>query len=176
MNPAIDQKKVSKYETLSAARKSAAGGTLAARLREKGWRIRDAADYLGVSRQRLYCVFADPHRARLWECAVEGIPVCTPAMAQALQENRRKKTMSVPEATQAAPEFEVGDGVTAMTEMGSLANEGEEGWIADIHGEKDKQKLLIRLPGGEDWFPVDAFHVSFTTNGKTHQGVDNAGN
>ncbi|SFV03086.1 hypothetical protein SAMN04489707_11131 [Paenacidovorax caeni] len=60
-------------------------GALADKLRLKGWSMSSAALYLGVSRQRLYTVFADPGRARLWDCAIEGMPACTPEISQSLQ-------------------------------------------------------------------------------------------
>ena len=67
------------------------GGFLAERLRTKGWSIRDAAQYLGVSRQRLYTVFEDPGRARLWECAIAGIPQCTQQIKEELRTARAAK-------------------------------------------------------------------------------------
>lgn len=47
---------------------------LAEQIRSKGWTIRDAATYLGVSRSRLYEVFAMDEPPRLWTCAVDGMP------------------------------------------------------------------------------------------------------
>ena len=71
--------------TPATAVKKRAGGLLAEKLRQKGWSITSAALYLGVSRQRLYSVFADPGRARLWSCAVEGIPHFSPQIAELLK-------------------------------------------------------------------------------------------
>lgn len=157
---------VSKYETAGKDGKLAVGGVLAARLRGKGWSVRDAADYLGVSRQRLYSVFADPGRVRLWECAIAGMPACTPEIAKALKEERRKKPKPLPRPKIEAPAFEVGDVVVAVTYAG-IAEEDEEGWIAGIRGQKDSLELLVKMPDGEDWFPIDDFHDLFMTNGKT---------
>lgn len=139
---------------------------LAAQLRANGWTIRDAADYLGVSRQRLYSVFADRNRARLWECAVAGMPACTPEIAAELREARTRKPR--PARTRPAPivRIEVGDGVVATAYAG-IADEAEEGWIVDVRGEGADMRLLVRMPDGEDWFPLADFHDFFMTNGKT---------
>lgn len=135
------------------------------------WSIRDAADYLGVSRQRLYTVFADPCRARLWECAVAGIPACSAEMAKALKDARRARPRPAPRAKRVeAPAFEVGDGVIALDYTG-IAEEGEEGWIAGIRGTNERMELLVRMPRGEDWFQLADFGEVFMTNGKTRQGV-----
>lgn len=158
---------VSNYKTHTSAQQQRAGGVLAARLREKGWSIRDAADYLGVSRQRLYAVFADPGRARLWECAIAGMPACTPDIAKALKVARKKAAKLVPgkKVLDAPPEFEVGDMVVATKHAG-IAEEGEEGVIAGLCGAKETLTLLVRMAGGEDWFAVSDFHTFFATNGK----------
>ena len=158
---------VSNYKTHPQAQKQRSGGVLAARIREKGWSIRDAADYLGVSRQRLYAVFADPGRARLWECAIAGMPACTPHIAQTLKAARKKAAKPVQEkARQAPPEFEIGDVVVATKHAG-IAEEGEEGVIAGLRGAKETLTLLVRMAGGEDWFAVSNFHAFFATNGKS---------
>ena len=144
-----------------------AGGVLAARIRDKGWSIRDAADYLGVSRQRLYAVFADPGRARLWECAISGMPACTPHIAQALKAARKKVVKPAEgKAQETPPEFEIGDVVVATKHAG-IAEEGEEGVIVALCGAKGTLTLLVRMPSGEDWFAVSDFHAFFATNGKT---------
>ena len=77
--------------TPATAVKKRAGGLLAEKLRQKGWSITSAALYLGVSRQRLYSVFADPGRARLWSCAVEGIPHFSPQIAELLKSLRSQR-------------------------------------------------------------------------------------
>lgn len=159
-------KNMSKYETTEKTRKQAVGGVLASRLREKGWSVRDAADYLGVSRQRLYSVFADPRRARLWECAVAGIPACTPEIAKSLKDERRKKPKPLPRPEIEAPTFEIGDVVLAVTYAG-IAEEDDEGWITGIRGQKDSLELQVKMPNGEDWFPIDDFNDLFMTNGKS---------
>ena len=159
---------VSNYETHQPAQAKRAGGVLAARLRDKGWSIRDAADYLGVSRQRLYAVFADPGRVRLWECAVAGMPSCTPEMAKTLKEARRKAFKPLPcKVADTPPEFEVGDVVMA-TKYTGIAQEGDEGVIAGLRGVKASLTLLVRMPGGEDWFSTDDFHAFFAATGKTY--------
>ncbi len=158
---------VSNYKTPTSAQQQRAGGVLAARIREKGWSIRDAADYLGVSRQRLYAVFADPARARLWECAIAGMPACTSEIAQTLKAARKNAAKPVPgKAFDSPPEFEVGDVVVAIKHAG-IAEEGEEGVIAGLRGDKESLTILVRMAGGENWFGVSDFHAFFATNGKT---------
>ena len=158
---------VSNYKTHPQAQQQRAGGVLAARIREKGWSIRDAADYLGVSRQRLYAVFADPGRARLWECAIAGMPACTPQMAKVLKAARKNATKPVPGKTfDSPPEFEVGDVVVATKHAG-IAAEGEEGVIAGLRGDKASLTVLVQMAGGEDWFAVSDFHAFFAANGKS---------
>lgn len=143
---------------------------LAQTLGEKGWSVRDAADYLGVSRQRLYSVFADPHRARLWPCAIAGMPVCSPDIKAALSAKRKAKSKPRPSPVARAelptrPEFEVGDVVMATKHAG-IADEGEEGTIAAIRGHQASLELLVQASEGEDWFNVRDFHAFFATTGK----------
>lgn len=160
---------MSKYMTDSETAKHPTKRDLKGRLKAKGWTIMDAADYLGVSRQRLYYVFADPGRINLWECAIEGIPVCTSVIKKSLLAKRqaRPKALSRPKAIDTT--YQANDEVVAMAYAG-IAEEGEKGWIADIRGQKDKMELLVRMPGGRDWFPVHIFEDLFVTNGKTHHG------
>ena len=158
---------MSNSKTHLPVQKQRSGGVLALRIRDKGWSIRDAADYLGVSRQRLYAVFADPGRVRLWECAIAGMPACTPQIAQALKAARKKAAKpALGKARQAPPEFEIGDVVVATKHAG-IAEEGEEGVIVALRGAKETFTLLVRMPSGEDWFAVSDFHAFFATNGKS---------
>lgn len=158
---------VSNYKTHASAQQQRAGGVLAAQIRDKGWSIRDAADYLGVSRQRLYAVFADPGRARLWECAIAGMPACTPHIAQTLKAARKKAAKPAQaKAQEAPPEFEIGDVVIATKHAG-IAEEGEEGVIAGLRGVQASLTILVRMTGGEDWFAVSDFHAFFASNGKS---------
>jgi len=167
MNKVGNQQNVSKYETAEKPAKLGVGGVLAARLREKGWSVRDAADFLGVSRQRLYSVFADPARVRLWECAIAGMPACTHQLKKLVKDERKTKPKAPPRRPRyVAPAFEVGDGVVATTYAG-IAEEGDEGTIEGIRGQKASLELLVRMPGGEDWFPSEDFNDCFMTNGKT---------
>lgn len=167
MTPTPTSPFVSNDKTPAPAQQPRAGGVLAARLRDKGWSIRDAADYLGVSRQRLYAVFADPGRARLWECAIAGMPACTPHIAQTLKAARKKAAKPAQaKAQEAPPEFEIGDVVVATKHAG-IAEEGEEGVIVALRGTKETLTLLVRMPSGEDWFAVSDFHAFFATNGKS---------
>lgn len=144
---------------------------LLAALRDKGWTVRDAAEYLGVSRQRLYSVFADPTRPRLWQCAIAGMPTCTQEIKLALRDKRKAKAKAKPaprpvmgERPGSPPEFEVGDCVMATKHAG-IADEGEEGVIAALRGAKASLELLVQMPEGEDWFPVALFHEYFSTTG-----------
>jgi hypothetical protein len=143
-----------------------ASSNLATHLREKGWSVRDAADYLGVSRQRLYSVFADPDRIRLWACAIAGMPDCTPSLKKQLLSARKAKAPS--KSRDVAPVFAVGDGVTATAYAG-IAEEGDEGTIEEIRGAAVSLELRVCMPGGEDWFPIEDFNAVFMTNGKTHK-------
>ena len=145
------------------------GEPLAQILRNKGWSVRDAAEFLGVSRQRLYSVFADTNRARLWSCAVAGMPQCSPEIKAALK--ARRKAVAKPKPSRPPrptapprPEFEVGDGVMASKYAG-IAEEGHEGFIAALRGQQKDLQILVRMPAGEDWFPVKDFHEFFATTG-----------
>ena len=151
--------------TLQSTRK---GGFLAERLRTKGWSIRDAAQYLGVSRQRLYTVFEDPGRARLWECAIAGIPQCTPQIKEELRTARAAKLKLKPvrEVPVQRPEFEVGDEVVAVRSSG-LADEDQRAHIVRLRGSqktKDLQ-LLVQGPEGEEWLPEKTFRYYFESTG-----------
>ncbi len=172
---------MSKYETLKRHEKRTVGGHLAEKIRKKGWSVRDAADYLGVSRQRLYSVFADPSRARIWECAIEGLPHCSKAIHEELKDAREKRQQArTPrDGQRSKPKnpstelaltlgIEVNDVVIALTYAG-IAEEGEEGWIASIRRNATGPELLVCMQNGEeDWFPLDTFNEHFITNGKTH--------
>jgi hypothetical protein len=165
MNPDDTAQNVSNGKTPEEPPKPIAGGVLATRLREKGWSVRDAADYLGVSRQRLYAVFADPDRIRLWACAIAGMPACTPEL-KALVKQARQSRPKLAKPRYAAPVFAVGDHVAA-TGYAGIAEEGDEGTIEAIRGPADALELRVRMPGGEDWFPIADFNQVFMTNGKT---------
>ena len=174
MNPDDTAQNVSNGETPEKPPKPVAGGVLATRLREKGWSVRDAAAYLGVSRQRLYSVFADPDRIRLWACAIAGMPACTSQLKKLVKGERKAKPKVPARPRYVVPAFEVGDGVVATTYAG-IAEEGDEGTIEEIRGQAATLALLVRMPGGEDWFPIKDFNAVFMTNGKTRiSGIDDA--
>ena len=63
--------------------------TLSLALRAKGWTMRDAAQYLGISRQHLYNVAANNSRPRLWDCAIAGMPECTAKLKAELAARRK---------------------------------------------------------------------------------------
>ncbi|KLR57299.1 helix-turn-helix transcriptional regulator [Diaphorobacter sp. J5-51] len=159
----------------SAPSDESACAPLAQALRDKGWTVRDAAEYLGVSRQRLYSVFADPARPRLWGCAVAGMPACTPEIKLALKTGRKAKPKPAPApprpVAEQRPEFEVGDVVMA-TKYAGIAEEGEEGVIAALRGAQVNLELLVQMPDGEDWFPVKDFHACFATTGRQQKGAE----
>ena len=144
------------------------GGFLAERLRTKGWSIRDAAQYLGVSRQRLYPVFEDPGRARLWECAIAGIPQCTQQIKEELRIARAAKLKLKPvrEVPVERPEFEIGDEVVAIRSSG-LAEEDERAHIVRLRGSQQTKdlQLLVQGPEGEEWLPEKTFRYYFESTG-----------
>ena len=144
------------------------GGFLAERLRTKGWSIRDAAQYLGVSRQRLYTVFEDPGRARLWECAIAGIPQCTQQIKEELRTARAAKLKLKPvrEVPVDRPEFEIGDEVVAVRSSG-LADEDERAHIVRLRGSQQTKdlQLLVQGPEGEEWLPEKTFRYYFESTG-----------
>ena len=144
------------------------GGFLAERLRTKGWSIRDAAQYLGVSRQRLYTVFEDPGRARLWECAIAGIPQCTQQIKEELRTARAAKLKLKPvrEVPVERPEFEIGDEVVAIRSSG-LAEEDERAHIVRLRGSQQTKdlQLLVQGPEGEEWLPEQTFRYYFESTG-----------
>ena len=144
------------------------GGFLAERLRTKGWSIRDAAQYLGVSRQRLYTVFEDPGRARLWECAIAGIPQCTQQIKEELRTARAAKLKLKPvrEVPVERPEFEIGDEVVAIRSSG-LADEDQRAHIVRLRGSQQTKdlQLLVQGPEGEEWLPEKTFRYYFESTG-----------
>ena len=158
--------KVSNCLTSVGARRRA-GGLLAERLRDKGWSISNAAIYLGVSRQRLYTVFQDPTRARLWDCAVAGMPSYTPEVAQALQNQisaQRRKAPPKPAVTIEVTEFELGDEVMCTKHAG-IADEDAKWYVDGLRGEGPDLQILVVMPDGQDWFPRKLFHEYFSTTG-----------
>lgn len=38
-----------------------------------------------------------------------------------------------------------------------IAEEGHEGFIAALRGQQKDLQILVRMPAGEDWFPVKDF-------------------
>ncbi len=145
---------------------------LAQKLKLKKWTIRDAAIFFGVSRQRLYSVFADPNRIRLWECAVEGMPVCNASLKQRVKEERLAMANRKPK-TQVKPQDDliaIGNGVTAVSYAG-IAEEGEEGWITGIRGKGKGLAVQVKMVDGADWFPIADFNNFFMTNGKTRAEI-----
>lgn len=143
--------------------KQRAGGHLANKLRQKGWSITNAALYLGVSRQRLYSVFADPGRARLWECAIQGMPEFT-QVAESLQSLRAQRPRQTQKPSAQVDEFEVGDEVMC-TKYAGIAEEDAQGHIAGLRGSDSKLEILVAMPDDSDWFPRSLFYEHFATTG-----------
>lgn len=148
-----------------------ADGPLAASIRSKGWSITDAADYLGVARQTLYSVFRDPHRPRLWECAIAGMPACTPELKKSLRNERKLQRAQRQAQLQArrpiaAPvqEFEIGDEVVCAEPTGYCV-EGERGEIKGTRPASGSVEILVCMPDGEDWFPKTLFYKHFQPTG-----------
>lgn len=156
--------KMSNCLTPLAAPKKRAGGLLAAKLRDKGWSISSAALYLGVSRQRLYAVFANPAHARLWDCAIAGIPQFTQQIAETLQALRAQRPKAAPKPVVQVEEFEVGD-VLTCTKYAGIAEEDDQGHIAQLRGSDAKLEILVSMPDGQDWFPRTLFYDHFATTG-----------
>lgn len=157
---------VSNGLTVATSSRRYAGGALARRLRDKGWTVRDAADYLGVSRQRLYMVFNDPGRARLWDCAIGGMPQCTPEITRLLKEARQKRARVLPPKPKLnLVEFEIGD-IIRSTKHAGIADEGIEGHIGGLRGEGKTLEILVVMPEGKDWFPREDFHEHFAGTGR----------
>jgi|JI10StandDraft_1071094.scaffolds.fasta_scaffold476054_2 AraC-like DNA-binding protein len=153
-------------------------------LKAKGWSIINVAQFLGVSRQYLYTQFDDPLRARLLECAIQGLPQCTAAIATGLKEERSATKAQKPSkpfpppieqnpvteaSVQLGGRFEIGDGVTADRAVGSILEEGEEGWVVRKYLDDDRQ-LIYEIDFthiGCETFPESVANVFFVQNGKT---------
>ena len=158
---------VSKYETTSKLSSTAAVKSLTDKLRDKGWTVRDAALYLGVSRQRLYSVFADREHERLWDCAIQGMPRCSPALAKEIKALRLHQPASKPikKNSLSSYQFAIGD-VVVCDHYAGIADDGDEGVIADIRQAGKEPEILVRMPEGEDWFSLSLFHKHFLTTGR----------
>jgi hypothetical protein len=156
---------------------------LEAILKIKGWSIINVAQFLGVSRQYLYTQFDDQYRARLIECAIQGLPQCTAAIAAGLKEERSATKASKPpkpsasieqspepaESVQLGGRFELGDGVSADRAVGSILEEGEEGWVVRKYLDEDGQ-LMYEIDFeyiGRQTFPESAANNFFVQNGKS---------
>lgn len=144
-------------------------------LKHKGWTVRDAAEYLGVSRQRLYAVFDDHNRPRLWNCAIAGMPECTDAIRQELAQKRKNKpkvsrTRTAHTHTNRLP-FAVGDGVFSLVEI-DIAHEGASGWIVGITGQGKDCFIEVSMPDGNDTFSIDDFEDFFQGNGRKQIACD----
>ena len=152
---------VSNCETSKKSGRQRVNCVLADKLQEKGWSVQAAAQYLGVSRQRLYSVFANSERARLWECAISGMPAFNADMRlntpQARKKRARKPHDTLP--------FSVGDTVVCDKYAG-IADDGDEGKITSIRTSTQGLEVEVSMPGGVDCFPLAQFHAYFLTTGR----------
>lgn len=164
MTPSRTPSKVSNCLTQEKGQRPRAGGVLGSRLRDKGWSMSNAALYLGVSRQRLYMVFADPGRARLWDCAIEGLPACTREIVQSLQALRTRRPKAAPRPVVHVEEFELGD-VVMCTKYAGIADEDAEGYVGGVRGSGASLEILVVMPDGQDWFPRSLFYDHFASTG-----------
>ncbi len=145
-------------------------------LRDKGWTILNAAQYLGVSRQYLYNQFDDLQRPRLVQCAILGLPECSADIAAELKTQRdRIKAARQPKQRQVEPtdelggRFQVGEGVSADRNVGEFVDEGDEGWIKEKFV-TDEGMLTYVIDFGEkgiETFPEAMANHLFVQNGKT---------
>lgn len=150
-------------------------------LKEKGWTILDAAQFLDVSRQYLYSNFDDPGRPRLLDCAILGLPQCTPELAKQLKAIRDQFKSQRPKSAKASKPIlgskaelqnvvgilEVGAGVSAIKYVGEMAEEGAEGWVRRIFRHGDVVTYSIEFPSvGTEDFPEAFVEEFFVENGK----------
>ena len=144
-------------------------GKLLDKLRLKGWTIKDAALYLGVSRQRLYSVSSNPSHDKLWDCAVDGIPTCSDTLKRDLRQvsvNRsRKAKNTAPKSILRSYSFDVGD-LVVCDKYAGIADFGDEGAIAGLREANTTVEILVSMPGGEDWFSLNQFNEFFLTTGR----------
>lgn len=128
-------------------------------IQTKGWNISDAARFWGISRQRLYQVFAQTTPALLWQCAAEGLPVHSPALVKLAKTRPTKKPGHIkPGAgpvrnlvTRAAG-YTLHEILVTTSEIGEIATEGEEGTLSEIKRDGNYWRFLVRFERGEDWF------------------------
>ena len=138
----------------------------------KGWTIRDVARYWDVSRQRLYQVFRQDAPALLWDSAVRGLPEASPeALAHAEKRTKEKPghSSTVKPATNSitqAAGYSVGDILIAADYIGEMADEGEQGVIAEIKRAGNYWTFLVRFDRGEDWFPETHLYDCMAPTGR----------
>lgn len=143
----------------------------------KGWTVRDAAKFWGVSRQRLYQVFKQEAPALLWDCAARGLPEASPQMLALANSRATEKPGRVPpiqkstnnRITQASG-YALGDVLMAATYVGEIADEGEEGVITAIKRSGNLWTFLVRFDRGEDWFPEALICACMAPTGRSYSG------
>lgn len=171
---------------------------LAQRIRAKGWTIRDAARYLGVSRSRLYEVFRDPTRPRLWVCAISGLPrygrhvaaellaIPDPEAADAVRDTAPNdlEAKSTPmragngtydpgPSSDSDPNggLAVGDIVIATRNYKAI-NEGDEGVIEGFESLRDERLILVATPNTSLRLTEDSFFDIFAETGRVRTEIE----
>lgn len=142
---------------------------LSEQLKAKGWTVKDAAEFFGVSRQKLHSVLVESVPTNLWVCAVNGIPKFAASMKKKHPKKKKQNAVASGETCkeiQSLSEFECGDIVIASKYIG-IIDEGEEGVITEIKGKGANVLLEISFHSGADkeWFPLDYFYNHFGTTG-----------
>ena len=64
---------------------------LSEQLKAKGWTVKDAAEFFGVSRQKLHSVLAEAMPTNLWVCAVNGMPKFVASMKHQHVKKKKQK-------------------------------------------------------------------------------------
>lgn len=142
---------------------------LSEQLKAKGWTVKDAAEFFGVSRQKLHSVLAEAMPTNLWVCAVNGMPKFVASMKHQHVKKKKQKATSSGESSnqnQSSSEFECGDIVIASKYIG-IIDEGEEGVITEIKWKGADTFLEISFRSGvyKESFPLDYFYNHFGTTG-----------
>lgn len=162
---------VSNYLTPTLGAKRAPSAALKSAIRDKSWTVRDAADYLEVSRQRLYSAIADKHRARFWDLAILNLPMCSEAirneLALARAANKRKRHKRANAKALPKPQthsIDVDDYVVAISYAG-IAEEGDQGCVIAVRGHGAWREYQVETTSGQRWFSQDEFDDHFQTTG-----------
>lgn len=164
---------VSNNWTVALASKRASPASLKSIIHDKGWTMRDAADYLEVSRQRLYSALANKQRPRFWDISIQNLPICTQAIKNELaleragrKRKRPKKSKPSGASDSGNHQVEVDDCVVAISYAG-IAEEGDQGWVTSVRGAGASREIEVQMPDGRRWFSLAEFDDYFQTTGLT---------